>query len=116
VQNATGRFSLPKSGLLTRPDEYQQVYKKGKRLRGDRFSIIYWNNGLAENRLGISVHGAKKAVTRNRIKRIIREFYRLNKNFISPPSDIIFAIRKDFSPNSPQELQQAVNLLIPQLV
>ncbi|NOR10842.1 MAG: ribonuclease P protein component, partial [Desulfovibrionaceae bacterium] len=46
------------------------------------------------------------------IKRIIREFYRLNKNFISPPSDIIFAIRKDFTPNSPQEVKQAVSILI----
>jgi ribonuclease P protein component len=108
----TEKFLLPKTSLLRRPGEYQRVYKKGKRLRGNKFSLIYCENGLTGSRLGISIHGTKKAVRRNRIKRIIREFYRLNKNFISPPSDIIFAIRKDFTPNSPQEVKQAVDNLV----
>ena len=106
-----GDSALPKSCLLRRPGDYKRVYKKGKRLRGNRFSVIYRENGLAVNRLGISIHGTKKAVRRNRIKRIIREFYRSNKNFITPPSDIIFAIRKDFSLDSPNEIKKAVALL-----
>jgi ribonuclease P protein component len=107
-----GTFSLPKSSLLTRPGDYQRVYKKGKRLRGERFSIIYCANGLSGNRLGISIHGIKKAVRRNRIKRIIREFYRLNRFFITPPSDIIIAVRKGFSANCPQDVKKAVDKIL----
>jgi ribonuclease P protein component len=107
-----GKSVLPDSGLLKRPGDYQLVYRKGTRLRGDRFSIIYCANGLAENRLGISIHGIKKAVRRNRIKRIIREFYRLNRQFITTPSDIIFAVRKGFFLDSPQEIKKAVDQLL----
>jgi ribonuclease P protein component len=72
-------------------------------------------NGLDTNRLGISVHGVKRAVKRNRIKRIIREFYRLNRLFISPSSDIVIAVRKDFPPSSPREVEQAVKPLLDNL-
>jgi len=47
-------------------------------------------NGLSQNRLGLVV--SKKignAVIRNRIKRIIREYFRLNRNNFPLKKDII---------------------------
>ncbi len=110
-EKASGK--LPKSALLTKPEEFQAVYKNGRRIRGREFSLIFNANGLKTNRLGISVHGVKRAVKRNRIKRIIREFYRLNKGFISPPADIVIAVRKNFPPASPQDMARAVMALLP---
>lgn len=109
------RQTLPKTALLNKPAEFQTVYRNGKRLRGKQFSLIFMPNGLNTNRLGISVHGVKRAVARNRIKRIIREFYRLNRQFISPSSDIVIAVRQDFPPDSPQAVERAVRTLLANL-
>ena len=108
-------YRLPKAALLSKPEEFQAVYRNGKRLRGIEFSLIFIPNGLQTNRLGISVHGVKKAVQRNRIKRIIREFYRLNRQFISPPSDIVIAVRSGFPPSSPQDVDRVVKPLLARL-
>jgi ribonuclease P protein component len=98
------------------------VYARGKRLRGDQFSLVYLPNQLGENRLGISVHGEKSAVRRNRIKRIIREFFRQHRSFTEwgkagskrPDSglDVVFAIRRGFSLESPQAIEKALRDLL----
>ena len=103
---------LPKASLLRKPREYRNVYNSGRRIRGDRLTIIYAPNGNEESRLGISVHGVKRAVKRNRIKRIIREFFRLNRTFITPSADIVFAVRDGFTPDSPVEIKHLVDRLV----
>lgn len=105
-------LSLPKSSLLRKPREYRNVYSRGKRIRGNLFTIIHVPNDNEESRLGISVHGIKKAVKRNRIKRIIREFFRLNRFFITPASDIVFAVRSGFTPDSPAEIKHLVDRMV----
>ncbi len=103
---------LSKEYLLTRPSEYQKVYRQGKRLRGDRFNLIILPNNLGRSRLGISIHGVKKAVRRNRLKRIIRETFRLQRNFIHPPLDIVFTVRKNCPLDSQRDTETAtLNLL-----
>ena len=114
--------SLPKSILLTKPGDYQQVYRQGKRLQGANFSLIFMPNSKEHNRLGISIHGQLKgAVKRNRIKRIIREFYRHNKTFLNrgvavgqgeTALDIVFTIRPGFNLQTPSAVAQAVSSLL----
>jgi len=116
------RFSLPKHVLLTKPQEYSLVYRKGKRIQGNHFSLIFTPNNKPVNRLGISIHGQLKgAVKRNRIKRIIREFFRTNRTFlqtptvdgcIAPPMDIVFTVRKGFHLDSPASVEKAVHALL----
>ena len=101
-------FTLPKTALLRKPAQYSVVYRQGKRLRGAHFSLIYIENDHGFNRLGISIHGVKKAVSRNRMKRIIREFYRLNRNFLPPSKDIVFAVRKECTFKNLHEVTTAV--------
>jgi ribonuclease P protein component len=115
-------FSLPKSRLLTRPWEFKMVYTHGKRVRGDHFSLIYLPNQEGKTRLGISVHGVKSAVRRNRIKRIVREFFRHHQSFPDwgrsvskqpvPGMDVVFAIRKGFAPDSPMAIARALRELL----
>lgn len=104
--------ALPKALLLVKPWQYRMVYEQGRRMRGQHFSLIHVPNGATGNRLGISVHGVRQAVQRNRIKRIIREFFRHNREFIEPFSDVVFAVRAGFAPNSPREVEAAVQALL----
>lgn len=113
------QFSLPKSFLLTKPKDYSLTYKRGKRIQGDHFCLIFTPNNKKGNRLGISIHGQlKRVVRRNRIKRIIREFFRTHRTFLQQWAsigndlqmmDIIFTVRKNFLCDSPAEVKQAVH-------
>ena len=99
---------LPKKFLLTKPHEYQRVYRQGLRLRGNRINLILLPNNLEYSRLGISVHGEKRAVRRNRLKRIIRETFRLKRRLIVPPQDIVFAVRKNCPLDSQQDVEKVM--------
>lgn len=103
------RYRLSKAALVRKGWEYDAVYRKGSRLRGDGFTLIYQSNVTGMNRLGISVHRKiRGAVGRNRLKRIIRESFRLHRDDFPQGADIIFAVRPDFSLSSPEQIRQAV--------
>ena len=116
--------TLPKTYLLRKKDEYENVYLHGKRVHGEYFSLILLPNNRAHNRLGISIHGKfKGAAKRNRIKRIIREFFRLNKDFLQvkspkrselPFMDIVITVRKGFHQDNPADLAETISTLLDQ--
>ena len=74
--------------------EFKLVYNKG-RSHANRHLIMYvMKNNSDSNRLGISV--SKKignSVMRNRVKRVIRESYRVQEQEIKKGYDIIFIAR-----------------------
>lgn len=80
---------------LRSSSEYQRVKKAGKRLRTPHFGVNFAENGLPHHRLGIVVQ--KRfwcAVGRNRIKRCLREWFRLNKHQIPLPGKDIVVIAR----------------------
>ena len=115
-------LSLPKTYLLRKKSDYDNVYRHGKRVHGENFSLILLQNNRDHNRLGISIHGQLKgAVKRNRIKRIIREFFRLDQRFLQekgsasselPSMDIVITVRKGFDLESPADLAAAVSSIL----
>jgi len=106
------QYKLPKTALLRKGREFDKVYKQGKRCRGNGFSLIFIPNELGYNRVGISIHRKLKgAVKRNRIKRIIRESFRLERLLYPKCADIVFAVRPDFSMTSPALISSSVALL-----
>jgi ribonuclease P protein component len=103
------QFGLPKYCLLRKNWEFEAVYRHGKRLHGKGFTIIYLANNRGHNRIGISIsRKLKGAVTRNRIKRIFKESFRLNREKYPRGSDIVVAVRPGFSLDSPDLITEAV--------
>jgi ribonuclease P protein component len=71
--------------------DFRRAFER-RRSVSDEFLIIYGvENGLEHPRLGISVARKKvrKASDRNRIKRLIREAFRLSKAELPPGIDLV---------------------------
>jgi ribonuclease P protein component len=70
--------------LLT-PSDFSNVFKKSQRTVDSHFLVLARENHLDRSRLGLVVSKQKlrKAVSRNRIKRIIRESFRKNNRILS---------------------------------
>ena len=71
--------SFPPSARLHASAEYQAVFKGAKRLTSSHLRLhVHVRDGAAVPRLGVTVSKKvdKRAVGRNRIKRVAREFFR----------------------------------------
>jgi ribonuclease P protein component len=83
-------FSFPKDRRLLNRKDFVNLNRSGKRYRTGHFTVLYKENGLITARLGITVNKRiGNAVRRNRIKRLIREFFRLNKESFQEGYDVI---------------------------
>lgn len=85
------QFRLTKKDKILRSPEYRRIMKEGVRHRTPHFYIRMLVNPQGPQRLGIAA-GRKvgKACARNRIKRRLREYFRLNRDKIPPGADIVF--------------------------
>ena len=79
---------------LKKNEEFRNVYNSGS-YRADQILVLHVKkNGTNRNRLGISV--SKKvgnSVVRHRVRRLIKEAYRLNEKSVRPGFDLVFSAR-----------------------
>lgn len=101
---------MAKINSLQRQD-FSKVYKKGKS-KANRYLIMYVLPS-SESRLGISV--SKKvgnSVVRHRVKRLIKEAYRLNVSSIEDGWDMVVIARNTAKGKTFQELESALMHLV----
>jgi len=88
--------SFGKDERIRKRKDYLKTYRNGTRIDSKYFIIILSRNQSGTKRLGITV--TKKignSVKRNRIKRLLREFFRLNKNKLPDLQDIVIIVKKE---------------------
>jgi len=80
------QFTLGKNERLKSRKQIDQLFKEGKHFAVNPFRVYFFINrsSTTENRIkfgvGVSNKNFKRAVDRNRIKRLTREAWRLEKN------------------------------------
>lgn len=89
--------SFGRACRLKKSFEFRRVREKGILLRGRIFSMSFMKNGLKCHRLGLSIGRSvvPPASGRARIKRIIRETFRTNRDSArGGPYDMVFYIKR----------------------
>jgi len=96
-------MSIPKNQRLTSNQQFKSVLDRGRRAGDGLLTLYAAPNECGRARLGVS--GGKssgKAVVRNRLKRLLREAFRLSRDHIPPGFDYVLMI----SPALARKLKQ----------
>ena len=85
------------SESLKKNEDFKKVYKEGRSAANKILIMYVKKNDLGINRLGISVSRKNgNSVTRHRLKRLIKEAYRLNEEYFHSfheGKDIVVIVR-----------------------
>lgn len=82
-------FAVSKKEIISTKNEFNQVFNSGKTIYSNsrKLKAIFYinkNSGSGELKVAFAVHKkAGSAVWRNRVKRLLRESFRLNKIVLS---------------------------------
>ena len=89
-----GRLTLPARLRLRRKKDFDAAYARGRRMGDGFFAVTATHNDAGAARLGmaVAVRTAGNAVARNRLRRIIRESFRVHQHEL-PALDIVVSAR-----------------------
>jgi ribonuclease P protein component len=93
-----GRFT--KNERLVKTKDFGRVYRSGASVSSGPFVLKILSNALPHNRIGfsISARSVKRAVKRNRVRRLFRESFRKNKRAIKQGFDLVLVVRREPQP------------------
>ncbi|MBN2364572.1 MAG: ribonuclease P protein component [Calditrichaeota bacterium] len=92
--NSKRRFTLPRSLILNKKKDIDRVFKEGRRFSFEVCTIFIRSSGSE----GVAFLVSRKvgtAVKRNRMKRLFREAYRLNRDLFAG-KETVFIIKEYF--------------------
>ena len=106
------KFSFTRENKLLKRFDFVRLSKTGVKIKSQLFIAAFHNGQFEKTRLGITVtRSVGCAVTRNRIKRLTREYFRLNKHKIIGNWDInIIAKKKASTASAAQTFSSLENL------
>ena len=107
------RFSLTKADRILLRREFIALSKSGRRIQNDHFIAYFSPNQHGRSRLGVTV--TKKvgpAVKRNRIKRLVREYFRLNRHRLAGNWDINIIAKRQIAEFSFEKADRSLKTII----
>jgi ribonuclease P protein component len=107
-----GRLTHPAQRRLRRKSDFEAAYARGRRFGNGFFAVTARPNDIGGPRLGlaVSVKNAGNSVERNRIRRTIRESFRLHQHDL-PPVDLVVSARARARDAAGEELRTSLALL-----
>jgi ribonuclease P protein component len=105
---------LPDFNRLRKTKEIERIFKEGRGLKEDGFFIRAAKNNLNLNRFAFIAgqKASKKAVERNRVKRVLRETIRGKRESIKLGYDVIISALQGSSAKSREEIDQTLTKLL----
>lgn len=108
-RQTVSQFGIKKSHRILKRPDFVFLSKYGKKIQDSNFIILYMprkSTGEPEHsRLGITVSKrVGNAVLRNRLKRLIREYFRLNKKSLTGYWNLNIIAKKTAAALSSQEV------------
>ncbi len=107
------RYTFPKAARMPAGGPYAQVFQQRKAVSDATITLNAGPNGLKWHRLGLGVAKKmfRKAVARNRVKRLIREAFRLERPNFGGGLDIV--IRPKVRELTLEDLRRSLRTLVP---
>ena len=102
--------AFPRRNRLLKATDFSRVFKQPKKSVDECFTVLWRKNGLDYARLGLAISkkNARRAVDRNRIKRLIRESFRQEICHL-PNVDIVILSRRQIAERSNQTIFSSLN-------
>lgn len=89
--------------------EFREVYNNKDSMANKLLIIYIMKNDQNINKVGFTVSKkVGKSIVRNRVKRLIRESYRINEDYVKKGYKIVFVARNTAREKSMKEIESAV--------
>ncbi len=87
---------------------FRRAYNRGKTAADSRLALYVRRNGRKDSRLGFTVSTKVGcAVVRNRVRRRLREIYRLNEDRLVSGADVVVVARTRAASSDYHQLEQS---------
>lgn len=108
---------FPRTARLLTARDYAAAFKKNKRLSDRYWTVLVHRSDQQAPRLGLAIakKRAKRAVDRNRIKRVARESFRHLRSNLSH-TELVIMNRDETAKTDSKTLRDSLDLLLSRLV
>lgn len=105
-------LAFPRELRLLTPSHFDYVFQQPQRASSPEITILGRLNELGYPRIGLAIakKNVKRAHERNRIKRLMREYFRLHQHEL-PSMDFVILVRKGVVDLDNQEITETLGKL-----